>query len=66
MKWSSMDGGTRVPCIVSWPGVVPAGQVRDELVAAIDLLPTLASACSVAVDGETSIDGLNVWCAERQ
>jgi arylsulfatase A len=64
LKWTSMEGGTRVPCITSWPGVVPPGQVSDELVAAIDLLPTLAHACGIAmnpVDGSPLLDGVNVW-----
>ncbi|QDU92357.1 sulfatase-like hydrolase/transferase [Lignipirellula cremea] len=42
LKWSSLDGGNRVACIVRWPGVIPAGQVRDEIIASIDILPTLA------------------------
>jgi arylsulfatase A-like enzyme len=64
LKWSSLEGGTRVPCIVSWPGIVPPAQVRDELVAAIDLLPTLAHACGVPVgpaNGSPAIDGLDLW-----
>lgn len=64
LKWSSMEGGTRVPCIMSWPGVIRPGQVSDDLVAAIDLLPTLAHACGITVDGGkkgSAIDGLNVW-----
>jgi arylsulfatase A-like enzyme len=64
LKWSTLDGGTRVPCIVSWPGVVPPGQKSDELIAAIDLLPTLAQACGITIDpqvGSPPIDGFSVW-----
>lgn len=46
-KWDAMEGGTRVPCIVSWPGIIPAGTVIDELTAAIDLLPTMAEASGI-------------------
>lgn len=64
-KWSSLEGGTRVPCIVSWPGVIPAGQVSDHLIAAIDLLPTLGHACGIDLKsifkGSPVIDGINVW-----
>jgi len=42
-KWSAREGGTRVPCIVRWPGVIPAGRECDRLIAAIDLFPTLAA-----------------------
>lgn len=65
LKWSAMEGGTRVPCIVRWPGVVPAGQESDKLIAAIDLLPTLAHACGIDMrqvsKGTPKLDGVNVW-----
>ncbi len=65
LKWSSLEGGTRVPCIVSWPGVIPGGQESNQLIAAIDLLPTLAHACNIELpDRHTAtpkIDGVNVW-----
>jgi arylsulfatase len=65
LKWSALEGGTRVPCIVRWPGVVPGGQVSDALIAAIDLLPTLSFACGIDIGavskGGPVIDGVNVW-----
>jgi arylsulfatase len=42
-KLTTWEGGVRVPCIVRWPGVVPAGTACDELASTIDLLPTLAN-----------------------
>ena len=65
LKWDSREGGTRVPCIVRWPGVVPSGRESDALTAAIDLLPTLAHACgldaSTISKGSPKLDGVNVW-----
>lgn len=65
MKWDALEGGTRVPCIVRWPGVVPAGRQTDALIAAIDLLPTLSHACGIDLSsisrGSPKIDGVNVW-----
>ena len=65
LKWSSLEGGTRVPCIVRWPGVIPAKQESDALIAAMDLLPTLAHACGIelpnADDASPKIDGVNIW-----
>ncbi len=65
LKWSSLEGGTRVPCIARWPGVIPAGQESDKLATAIDLLPTLAHACGIELgkvsEGVPKIDGLNLW-----
>jgi len=64
LKWSSLEGGTRVPCLIRWPGVIEAGQECDDLTAAIDLLPTLARACDIEIqmeDGSPPFDGVNVW-----
>ncbi|MDA0810825.1 MAG: sulfatase-like hydrolase/transferase [Verrucomicrobia bacterium] len=64
-KWSALEGGTRVPCIIRWPGVIPAGRVNDELAAAIDLLPTLCGACNIDLTATSRrqpvIDGVNFW-----
>ena len=42
-KYTTMEGGHRVPAIMRWPGRIPAGQVSDQLVSALDVLPTIAS-----------------------
>ena len=67
LKWSALEGGTRVPCILRFPGVIPAGVVTDKLTTAIDLLPTLASACGIKLkEGPgvvPKIDGLNLWAS---
>jgi len=64
-KWSALEGGTRVPCIVRYPGVIPAAQKCDKLIAAIDLLPTLCHVCGIDLKtvtrGSPTIDGVNVW-----
>ena len=64
MKWDALEGGTRVPCIVSWPEVIPASSLSSKLIAAIDLLPTLASACDIDLpsleNGSPIIDGVDV------
>jgi len=41
-KFSTYEGGLRVPAIVRWPTRIPAGQTSDALVSALDLFPTLA------------------------
>jgi arylsulfatase A len=65
LKWSSLEGGTRVACIFNWPGVIPARQETDKLTAAIDLLPTITHACGIDLQkiakGSPKIDGVNVW-----
>ena len=39
-KGSLFEGGIRVPAMLSWPGVVSPGQVRDDCGMAMDILPT--------------------------
>ena len=36
------EGGYRVPCVMRWPGKIPAGTQCDELAATIDMFPTVA------------------------
>ena len=64
-KWSALEGGTRVPCIVRYPEVLPKGETCDAMIAAMDLFPTLARACGIDLKKHTTgspvIDGVNVW-----
>ena len=60
-------GGTRTPLIVHWPrGIRARGEVRDQFVHVVDLMPTILDACGVeapaAVDGVTQqpIDGASI------
>ena len=39
-KRTSYEGGVRIPLIVRWPGIQQPGQVREELVSTLDLMPT--------------------------
>jgi arylsulfatase A len=54
-----------VPCIMRWPGVIPAGKESDALIAAIDILPSLCHACGIDLksitEGSPKIDGVDVW-----
>ena len=59
-KFSTFEGGMRVPCIVRWPGTVPAGRVSNEVGASFDLLPTFAHFAGIELDGERVIDGKNI------
>ncbi len=40
-KWTLYDYGTRVPFLISWPGVIEAGTQSDAMISWIDLLPTV-------------------------
>lgn len=43
MKGDAWEAGHRVPFVARWPGHVPAGQTRDELIGQVDLMATLAA-----------------------
>ncbi len=58
-KGTSFEGGQRVPCIVRWNGVTPAGTVCNKLTSTIDLLPTIANICGTKLP-EKKIDGVDI------
>jgi len=58
-KGSPYEGGYRLPCIVRWPGKVPAGRVSDAIFATIDFLPTFATLCKFEVPTDRRMDGLD-------
>jgi arylsulfatase len=43
-KGTALEGGFRVPCIIRWPGHVPAGKVENGIVSGLDWFPTLVAA----------------------
>jgi arylsulfatase A-like enzyme len=43
-KGTVFEGGFRVPCIIRWPGHVPAGKVENGLISGLDWFPTLVAA----------------------
>ncbi len=59
-KGTAWEGGTRVPCLMRWPGKLPAGSVSDDYLMTIDLLPTLAARVGAKLP-PLPIDGLDVW-----
>jgi arylsulfatase len=57
---SVMEGGIRTPCLVRWPGRIPAGRVTNALVHQIDFFPTIAAAIGAdIVPRDRAIDGVN-------
>lgn len=58
-KFTTYEGGLRIPCIVQWPGVIPGGKVSSRLVAAVDLFPTIAGYANAALPAN-EIDGFDI------
>jgi arylsulfatase len=59
-KLTTFEGGVRVPCIMRWPGRIPAGRTCGDLVSTIDLLPTIARLIGGKLP-EQPIDGRDIW-----
>ena len=59
-KGTTFEGGVRVPCIVRWPGRVPAGTLCDEPLMTIDVLPTVAGLIGAELPAR-KIDGVDAW-----
>ncbi len=59
-KGTALEGGVRVPCIMRWPGHIPAGAVQEKPAMTIDILPTVAKLIDADLP-EKKIDGKNIW-----
>jgi arylsulfatase A-like enzyme len=60
-KGTTFEGGVRVPFIVRYPGVVPAGTTSNEPCMTIDVLPTLATLTGSRDSmGSLEIDGKDI------
>jgi arylsulfatase A-like enzyme len=59
-KFSLYEGGIRLPFIVRWPGVTPAGEVDDTTVlSSVDMLPTLCRIGEAKTPAGVQFDGLD-------
>jgi arylsulfatase A len=59
--YTTAEGGMRVPCLMRWPGKIPAGSTCRELCSTIDLLPTLAGLAGTRPPTDRIIDGHDIW-----
>ena len=58
-KGTAWEGGVRVPCVMRWPGKIPAGTECAEIAATIDMLPTIAKLVGAELPA-LKIDGLDI------
>ena len=59
-KTELLEGGLRIPALVSWPARIPAGLVSQQVTANMDWLPTLLAAAGAAQDPAYPSDGMNL------
>jgi len=57
-KYLLYEGGIRVPMIISYPKKYGEGEVLDQMVSAMDILPTICSALDI--DIPENVDGLDL------
>ncbi len=59
-KFSVFEGGLRIPSIISWPGRLPEGEVREQVGHGCDWMPTIAELCGIAppanIDGKSMVE----------
>jgi arylsulfatase A-like enzyme len=58
---TAYEGGMRTPAMIRWPGRIPAGKVSDQIIADLDLYPSLASLTGEAlrIPDDRPIDGID-------
>ena len=59
-KGTTFEGGQREPCIIRYPGKIPAGKVINTPLMNIDILPTIADLTGSELP-LNKIDGKNIW-----
>lgn len=57
--YDTSEGAMRMPCVMRWPGRIPAGRTNDELCTTMDLLPTLAQLAGAPLPA-APIDGKDI------
>jgi uncharacterized sulfatase len=59
-KILAFEGGYRVPFIARWPGVIPAGTLRDGMSVNFDLFPTCLQLAGVPLPEDRILDGRDI------
>jgi len=59
-KTELLEGGLRIPAIISWPARIPQGRTIDQVAISMDWMPTLLAAAGVSSDPAFPPDGINL------
>jgi len=60
-KASALEGGNRVPMIVSWKDNLPEGKISNGISSVSDFLPTIAYITDITLPVDRIIDGKNIY-----
>lgn len=58
-KGTTFEGGQRVPCLMVWKDVISPGTVNNNLIAGMDILPTIAEIADAPLPSK-KIDGVSI------
>ena len=60
-KGTFLEGGIRVPAVISYPAKLPQGETRGQIVTAMDWFPTVLDLCGIdRADDSPKLDGHNL------
>src|SRR5215471_6783754 len=59
-KTELLEGGLRIPSIISWPARLPQGKTSDQVSISMDWMPTLLAAAGGSPDPSYPMDGINL------
>jgi arylsulfatase A-like enzyme len=59
-KTELLEGGLRIPALISWPARLPRGRTTDQVAISMDWLPTLLAAAGTAPEPAFPPDGMNL------
>jgi arylsulfatase A-like enzyme len=65
-KTELLEGGLRIPTLISWPARVPKGRTTEQVAISMDWMPTLLAAAGAEPDPSYSLDGMNLLPALTQ
>jgi len=60
-KATLFEGGTRVPCVIVWPGVTKPDSQSDVLIQSEDYYPTLLAGLNLSEENSSRFDGMNLF-----
>jgi len=64
-KATMFEGGTRVPCVIIWPGITVAGSRSDAIIQSEDYYPTLLDGLALQTAPDQRFDGVSILPAIR-
>ena len=59
-KGSTLEGGMRMPTVIRWPQKIKAGSEFDQVMTAMDMLPTFANLIGAKIPEDRIIDGKDI------